>query len=106
MSPWNILLLLLFCFPLTLCTECHVRPDGCAAHDASAATVVIKDSGGRLGNQLFSVVMLISLRLSQGFNAFVTNDTRSIVAPYFVDLGLPVAEEELCGFKETYKQFK
>ena len=32
-------------------------------------------------------------------------DGRSL-GPLFVDLGLPTAEEELCGFKEIYKDFK
>ena len=87
--------------------SCETREAKCMPFDPGASSVIIRESGGRLGNQLFCIMMLLSLRLQFGYQPFLGTKTAEVLGPYFGDLGgMRSADDALCGFREAYKEFR
>ena len=93
--------------------SCSIEKDGCefvtrkecTRFDPTGPSVIIKDSNGRLGNHMFSVMTLVALKLRYGVVPYITKKTHDILGPVFQDLGMDVGEEVLCDFAEIYPKF-
>ena len=77
----------------------------CKPFNPNDASVIVNDSGGRLGNHMFVYLLLASLKLKYGMQPYLTRKTKDILGPIFEDLGMEVAEEELCDFDVVYPKF-
>ncbi len=78
----------------------------CMEFDPTLGTAVIRDSGGRLGNQMFSYMLLAALRIRYGMRPFLTRRMHSLLSPYFHNLDMDVAEDTICDFEDMYRRYK
>lgn len=86
--------------------ETEMKEPSCVPFDPSAKSVIVRDTNGRLGNQLFSLNMVLMLRRRFGFQMYITRRTWEFLSTYFPNVDLPVAEDELCEFERVYPIFK
>jgi len=68
--------------------------------------VLVMDSTGRVGNHLFAYTSLVATKIKLGLHAFQAQHSRDILAPYFANLTMPVAEQRLCGFETLFQKYK
>ena len=74
--------------------------------DLDGKTVIVGDSTGRVGNHLFTYLLLGASKLKYNLNVYQSLHTFGILSIYFDQLSIPIAETELCGFDETYSNYK
>ncbi|XP_059088423.1 uncharacterized protein LOC131884607 isoform X1 [Tigriopus californicus] len=78
----------------------------CVPFDPHAPSVVIRDTQGRLGNQMFAYLLLLSLKLQFGYQPYLTRKGFDHLSPYFENLDMEVAEDVLCDFDDVYPKFR
>lgn len=101
-------------------------PEECINFDSDAKSVLVKESNGRLGNQMFSYAMMLNLKMKFGFQTYITRKTKYVfvlkdvllefqhltlfnsdmLKPYFDNLAIPVAEDRLCDFEQVIDHFR
>ena len=55
--------------------------------------------GGRLGNMISSYLMMLWVRLENGYTAYLDADTSVVMKRYFESIDMPVLEERFCDYK-------
>lgn len=78
----------------------------CVPFDPNAPTVVIRDTQGRLGNQMFAYLLLLSLKMQFGYQPYLTRKGFDHLSPFFDNLDMEVAEDVLCDFEGVYPTFR
>ena len=79
----------------------------CLSFDADGKSVIVRDSTGRLGNQMFVVHMLAGLSLKFGYKAFIGRRSGEALDKFFHNVikYFPIAEDALCQFDDIHSQF-
>jgi hypothetical protein len=110
---------------------CQVRSErcpessDCTPYDPEARSVLVKESSGRLGNQvsvettrlvyveshvkslqMFSYATLLGLRMKFGYQTFMGYETSRVLGEYFDNLQLPTASEVLCHYSDVFDKYK
>ena len=85
--------------------SCGVIKKPCKPFNPEDASVIISDSGGRLGNQMFVFLLLTSLKLKYDVQVYMTRRTFEILGPIFEDLNMEVAEDVLCELDVVYPKY-
>eukprot|EP00095_Tigriopus_kingsejongensis_P012638 maker-scaffold1516_size37830-snap-gene-0.10 protein:Tk12638 transcript:maker-scaffold1516_size37830-snap-gene-0.10-mRNA-1 annotation:"galactoside 2-alpha-l-fucosyltransferase 1" len=81
-------------------------PSQCEAFDPEAKTFLLRDSNGRLGNQMFAYMLLLSMNMQFGYRPLLSRRTFNSLNPFFANLGMDVAEDVVCDFNETYSAYR
>ena len=62
--------------------------------------------GGRLGNMISSYLMMLWVRLENGYTAYLDAETSAVMKRYFESIDMPVLEERFCDYKYVYLHLK
>ena len=62
-------------------------------------SIVMYLPGGRLGNMISAYLMMLWVKLENGYDAFLDADTSAVMRRYFENIDMPVLEESLCNYK-------
>lgn len=81
------------------------KASSCRVFHEQERSVIIHDSRGRLGNQMFAYWLLYALKAQFGYQTFIMRRTYEHLHPYFYGLDMEIAEDTLCGFEEMYSIF-
>ena len=58
--------------------------------------------GGRLGNMISSYLMMLWVKLENGYIAYLDAETSAVMKRYFESIDMPVLEDSLCDYKFAY----
>ena len=75
--------------------------------DPDQPSILIKATEGRLGNMIFTYMILLSLKLKFGVEVYTTEKRRKHISAIFDQNALEVkaAEDHVCGFREDFQKF-
>ena len=82
------------------------KPD-CKWPESGKPSIVIRGGAGRLGNMLFSYLILVGLKMMYGMDPYMPKKKRDLVATYFDEtkMEIPEAEANICNFEHDFKIF-
>ena len=82
------------------------KPD-CKWPESGKPSIVIRGGTGRLGNMLFSYLILVALKMMYGMDPYMPKKKRDLVATYFDEtiMEIPEAEANICNFEHDFKIF-
>ena len=80
----------------------------CTNYNSQSNSIIVRETNGRLGNQMFVINMLAGLHLAFGYRPFIGEKTGKSLSKYFKDFSnlIPIAEENLCEFKHINSKFR
>ncbi len=78
----------------------------CVTFDDSSNSILVKDTSGRLGNQLHTYLVLKALSLKFGYQTYTSRSVFAAIAQIFPGVDVPAAEDALCQFDQVYGAFK
>ena len=83
--------------------ECDIKHE-CVKLNPDSSSIIYRRSLGRVGNQLFTLKMILSLKLQFGYQVFLSKEIARDLATYFPHLEefVPFAEDRLCEGKIFY----
>ena len=58
--------------------------------------------GGRLGNMISSYLMMLWVKLENGYIAYLDAESSAVMKRYFDTIDMPVLERSLCDYKYAY----
>ena len=65
-------------------------------------SIVMYLPGGRLGNMISAFLMMLWVKLENGYAAYLDAETSAVLRRYFENIDMPVLEESLCNYKCVY----
>ena len=68
----------------------------------NSTSIIMYLPGGRLGNMISSYLMMLWVKLENGYIAYLDADTSAVMKRYFENIDMPVLEKSLCDYKFAY----
>jgi len=78
----------------------------CKNYTAGQPTIIVVDGSGRLGNQIWNYVFMLAVKLKYGYSVYAARHCHDILAPFFKNLTIPIAEDHLCGFDDVQNSYR
>ena len=88
-------------------SETESKKSDCKWPEAGEPSIVIRGGTGRLGNMLFSYLILVGLKMMYGMDPYMPKIKRNLIATYFDEskMEIPEAEKHVCNFEHDFKIF-
>merc|ERR1712223_231831 len=77
----------------------------CQFAELGKPSIEVRSTAGRLGNALFSYIILLGFKIQYGVQVYMPESKRSLLTTYFDNLEIQSAEENVCNFEQDYKRF-
>ncbi len=78
----------------------------CVPYNPNGATVVYRDSNGRLGNWMSAYEFLVAVEIRFGVKSYLSSKLKDGLERYFAGVEIESGTERLCGMQEVMDKFK